>query len=543
MPYQSYSQFSTKTTPQTEPTPGQEHKQVKNEAGGYTYKADRWARLDRFLLLGSEGGTYYVGEQQLTKDNASNVLACLASDPQRVVKAVVAVSESGRAPKNDQAIFVLALAASAKLPDGQPDVPTRHAALDNLHRVCRIPTHLYHFLEFCKGLRGWGPTLDHAVEHWLLSKPTEDLAYQTVKYFSRDGWSMRDVLRKAKPVSQDPARGALFRWAAKGLHGLKEGQMPPAIVGAFEMAKTATVSGLVGLIQQFNLPREALPTTALNHPEIWEALLAGMQGKQLTALVRNLGKMTAVGLVQPFSTAEATIVQRLTDADQLKAARVHPIALLLALKIYAQGHGDKGKLTWTPNAKVVDALNQGFYLAFNHLEPTGENLLVAVDCSGSMTNAQVNGFPSFSAAEGAAAMALCMARVEPHVHTICFDNQLRKVPVLTPTMRLDEVLKATSKLSGGGTDCAVPIRYALDQKLKVGTFLVITDAQSWAGPKHTSQALREFREQVNPKARMVEMAMTPTSSSLLDPDDTGCLGVAGFDASVPAIIQQFITQK
>ena len=53
--------FSTKTTPQSEPIPGTN--QVPNSAGGYAWQLDDWARLDRFLVLGCEGGTYYVAER------------------------------------------------------------------------------------------------------------------------------------------------------------------------------------------------------------------------------------------------------------------------------------------------------------------------------------------------------------------------------------------------------------------------------------------------------------------------------------------------
>ena len=60
--------FSTKATPQAQPIPGTN--QVPNSAGGHAWQLDDWARLDRFLVLGSEGGTYYVGERELTIENA-----------------------------------------------------------------------------------------------------------------------------------------------------------------------------------------------------------------------------------------------------------------------------------------------------------------------------------------------------------------------------------------------------------------------------------------------------------------------------------------
>ncbi len=112
--------FSTKTTPQREPIPGSN--QVPNSAGGHAWEIDDWGRLDRFLVLGSEGGTFYVGERELTIANAEVVSRCLASDGIRTIDRIVAISETGRAPKNDPAIFSLAMAAKLG------DEATRRAA-------------------------------------------------------------------------------------------------------------------------------------------------------------------------------------------------------------------------------------------------------------------------------------------------------------------------------------------------------------------------------------------------------------------------------
>lgn len=132
-----------KTTPQTQPIPGSS--QVRNSAGGYSFPVDDWVRLDRFLVLGSEGGSYYATEKALTAENASAVIRCIQADGRRVVARIVEISEAGRAPKNDPAIFALALAIS------HGDLPTRRAAGDALPRVCRTGTHLFHFVEYCVG--------------------------------------------------------------------------------------------------------------------------------------------------------------------------------------------------------------------------------------------------------------------------------------------------------------------------------------------------------------------------------------------------------
>jgi 60 kDa SS-A/Ro ribonucleoprotein len=45
---------------QARPISGREKEMLPNNAGGYGFQLDDWERLERFLILGSESGTYYV---------------------------------------------------------------------------------------------------------------------------------------------------------------------------------------------------------------------------------------------------------------------------------------------------------------------------------------------------------------------------------------------------------------------------------------------------------------------------------------------------
>src|SRR5688500_11025734 len=81
-------------TPQDEPIPGTTL--IPDSAGGYAWAVDHWTRLDRFLVLGAEGGTFYVGERELTVENAKAVVECLAEDGARVVQRAVEISEGGQ---------------------------------------------------------------------------------------------------------------------------------------------------------------------------------------------------------------------------------------------------------------------------------------------------------------------------------------------------------------------------------------------------------------------------------------------------------------
>ncbi len=520
---------------------------VENSAGGAAYPVDAFTRLDRFLILGSETGSYYASERKLTRENAASVESCLMADGPRSVARIVEISDSGRAPKNDPALFALALAAASE------NEAARAAALAALPKVARTGTHLFQFAEAVNGLRGWGRGLRRAVASWYLSRDVELLAYQAVKYKQREGWSHRDLLRLAHPhvAEGDAARRALFDWMC--------GRTPdvgalPAIVTAHDAAQRAgSASEIVALVHEYSLPREAIPPQWQDDREVWSALLADMP---MTAMIRTLNRMTVAGLIAPMSEAAVHVAGRVTDAGALAKARVHPLALLIAQSTYANGKGVLGKLAWDPVREVVDALDRAFYLAFEQVEPSGKRILQALDVSGSMTGGQVAGSP-LTPREAAAAMALVTTATEAKVHTIAFTSQgdgFFKSPVshsgsdtdgvtpfpLSSKQRLDDVVRRMNGMPFGGTDCALPMVYALERGIKADAFVVYTDSETWAGKVHPVEALRTYRERTGIAAKLVVVGMVANNFSLANPNDAGMLDVVGFDTATPALIADFI---
>jgi len=71
--------FNPRATPQSEPIPGST--QVANSAGGFAWELTIWAKLDRFLVLGTEGGTFYVKESTLTVENATAIAEADQAEP------------------------------------------------------------------------------------------------------------------------------------------------------------------------------------------------------------------------------------------------------------------------------------------------------------------------------------------------------------------------------------------------------------------------------------------------------------------------------
>lgn len=61
-----------------------------------------------------------------------------------------------------------------------------------------------------------------------------------------------------------------------------------------------------------------------------------------------------------------------------------------------------------------------------------------------------------------------------------------------------EAIAKASNQNFGGTDASVAYDWAMQHKFKADVFCFWTDCESWAGRKHPSQALAEYRRKVNP---------------------------------------------
>jgi 60 kDa SS-A/Ro ribonucleoprotein len=281
--------------------------------------------------------------------------------------------------------------------------------------------------------------------------------------------------------------------------------------------------------------------------------------------------MTSIGLLKGTNGAVRQVVTQLKDKDKLKRARVHPLSVLVALRTYGSGHGVRGKLSWSPVSQIVDSLDKAFYLSFDAVEPTGKRWLQALDVSGSMS-AAIAGMPGVNCREASAAMAMVTAAVEDFSHVIGFTSNGRgggysygrKAPNwkavqgyaarglwggssgagvsvldISPRRRLDDNIQTISGLDFGGTDCALPMIYALQEGIEVDVFAVYTDNETWAGSVQPVQALAQYRKKTGIDAKLIVVGMTATEFSIADPKDRGMLDVVGFDGAAPKLMAEF----
>lgn len=517
--------YSSAITGQTQQQPIFGRKDmVKNNAGGYGFEVTPQDRLERFILIGSEEGTYYVNEQKLTQENAESIVEYIKSNGLKVVETVRDFAVNGRAPKADAGLFVLALATTF----GNEE--TKCAAYGVIAQVARTSTQLFTLLANIQNLRGWSRGLRSGVAKFYTSKTPEQVAYQLVKYRNRAGFTHKDALRLSHPKTTNSELNALFSYAVGKTTDVGNGN---PLVAAFEnAAKTDNEKELVGLIREFRLTHEMIPNESLNKTEVLKALLENMP---LTALIRNLNRFSYNGLTDSNNETVKKIVSKLTNKENVKKSGIHPLNVVNSMLTYASGTGTRGDKTWTPNQNIVDALSTTYDYALEGIEATGKNILVAVDISGSMQHA-VNGM-QMSASQIANVLAVTILKSEPNAELVWFDTGL-KAPTIGRRTSIDEVLRRSP--NGGGTDCAQAFVHALTTKTKYDAILILTDSETWAGNRHGLELLNQYRSSVNPNVKVVEVAMVANPSTTLPVDDKNVLRVVGFDASVTEVINTYL---
>jgi 60 kDa SS-A/Ro ribonucleoprotein len=519
--------------------------------------------LDRFLIIGTEGGSYYANEREMTYKIGDAVRRLISTNGEYVVNRVVEISVAGRAPKNDPAIIVLAACAV------EGDQPTRQAAYQAVKSVCRIGTHIFQFAQFMTELKGgsagWGRGLQRAISEWYNGKPDNDLGYQVIKYQNRAGWTHADLLQQAHVKPIDEAHDAIFAWVRNEKNAVRaenhkdnpdfvdpatsryrsgvrgDTESLPQIFEAHEMMQAATTAKQVikVLTDHPYFPWEGIPSEMLGKAEVWEALAPNLP---ITAMLRNLARMTASGAMAVGNDVTKAVIAKLGDGDVIRKGRVHPIGVLTAMMTYKSGHGMRGDLSWTPITKVIDALDEAFYTSFGNIVPTGKRWVLGLDISGSMWGGTVAGVPGLTPAIATGAMAMITARTEKDHEMMAFCHEF--VPVdISPKQRLDDVVNKMQELSRkmGGTDCALPMIWAKQNKVEADVFVTYTDSETWAGAIHPTQALKQYRQAMGIQSKSVVVGMVANAFTVADPSDPYQLDVIGFDTATPNLMSEFAT--
>jgi 60 kDa SS-A/Ro ribonucleoprotein len=520
--FMDYSKFLANRT-QLSPLIGRDD-MVKNSAGGYVFETPDENLLERFLLLGTENGSYYSSEEKLTEDNTKQIVRMIKGNGYKVVVRTVEFLLNGRAPKVDAAIFTLALCAT------YGDALIKKYVYDNVKNVCRTSTHLFMFVSNVNNLRGWSRGLRKAVASWYLDKSLDDLGHQVVKYRNREGFTHKDVLRLCHPKTKDENRNLLFKYIVGKLDGM---EVPVDIVKVFTKAQLLKGDELVALIKSsVRISWEMVSTEELNNPKVLMALLDRMP---YVALMRNLNRFANVGLTNETSNdVSKTISMKLRNKESIHLSKIHPLTIINYATTYSSGKGFKGKSSWTPNQEIVDSMYEAYEIALQNVTVPEVPILVGVDVSGSMAHNVSN--MNLNASQIGNILALTMLKTSPSVDVVGFDTRIKPVNYGRRTS-VDTVVN-TSPI-GGGTDCSLPITYALTTKKYYDTIVIFTDSETWAGRRHGIEVLNEYRKTINKDVKIVEVLLVSNTYTSYPKDTPNVLRVVGFDSHVIDIINKY----
>ncbi|MTJ07605.1 MULTISPECIES: TROVE domain-containing protein [unclassified Anabaena] len=515
------------TTPQNQPIPGREKEMIKGRSGGYMFDAGIWKMLRRCLLIGTAKSTYYAGKQELTEDFANILNQAVAENPGRVAEEILYASD-GRAINNSAPILALVLLSMGETPEA------KKAFGEIFPQVVRTGSHFYEWLNYTKSLRGFGKVIREAGKTWLSREDVKGLAYQLLKYQQRQGFTHRDALRLFHVNPPTENHRQLFEWVVKGWEELPADIPSDALaqIWWYEWLKR-NPSETHTAISQGRLTHEMAAPVGNMDKQAWNLLFQEMP---IGAMLRNLGSLTQLEVLRADEGANLQRVEAvLNNREHLRKGRIHPIDVLKALKTYQSGGSlGRSKKTWKPVSRIVDILEKAVELSFEVVEPTGKVFMHAVDISGSMGSLVAD--MGLSCCEIATTMALVTAKAEKNYAIRGFSTQFKDLDITAKDSFSSAVRKASNQ-NFGGTDASVAYDWMIKNKFKADVVCFWTDSESWAGNKHPSQALQEYRKKINPHVKAVYVTLTPYRISLVDPKDPLSWDLAGFDPSIPRIIQ------
>jgi 60 kDa SS-A/Ro ribonucleoprotein len=510
-----------------------------NSCNQEVYKISDIEHVKRFLTLGTENGTYYIGEKDLVQQCITCIDRVLDTKSRNDLIFLLKVT---KCKKPDTLIYLLASIVTYKVQD-KSFQEFRNKGYELLDFICTTPTMLFMFIHYCKSLNqknnksnGWNNLHKRAINNWYNSKDNQKLIYMITKYKNRHSYEHKDIFRLSHIQTTDPIKSMIYKYVIKGLQDLQEIQQDPIYDFIYNYEKLIHADNeevvLSILDTNHNFAWEHIPTSFLNNKQVLLKLLPNMPN---IALLRNLNRLTRANVLEDQDT-KYSIIKKLSEMTH-----INPIQALITFKMYNSGAGDKGSTTWTPDQEIVKELDKLFTRMFNEIIPINKRVCIALDVSGSMLGPKtVNGADCLCAAEVGCAMTMILEKSLANVEIMGFSKGF--VPLnISYRNSLEDNLKMIRDLPFDATDCSLPIRWALKNQKRFDAFIIITDNETNSNYLPPAEELRIYRKyHDNPDTKMIVLATAPNNFTIADPNDKNMLDISGFDASVLEIICDFI---
>jgi 60 kDa SS-A/Ro ribonucleoprotein len=493
-----------------------------NHCGGPCTFINRQERFQRFLILGSES-SYYCPSATLKGETIEciNELCEQELGADIMILTILKLDKERRVPKHSHILFAMAAMCN------HSEEMRRRVYEELLIPCCRTISHLFEFFSYINHI-SWGRHAKKWLNQWLTRFTPREFAYQVTKYRNRKGFKPADLLRLLHPV-ETGSRNNVYKYCLDQWEFDEDDLELSTYLANVDIARYSTLlEDVIPAVLKHQLTWEHIgQQQLLKEPSLWEIFLISHMPFQ--AVLKNICRMLECGVRQDY------IIHYLTNTELMEKTKMHPIQFLLALHMVAHSP-DLAK----ENHRLVMHLERCFTDAFQFVTPSQARLLVGVDVSASMDGSTCVGARSLTAREAACAFAMVLKRTEPYVKIMAFSDTL--VPFqITEEDRLTNIIEKARQIPFGGTDCSLPIQYAIENKLIVDAFVVITDNETNYGRVHPKVLLERYRSSINPMAKMVVLSTASTNVSIADPTTNYMLDIAGFDASVFDVMRDFLT--
>ena len=455
---------------------------TRNHEGAPAYSLSAQEQLAQLAVTGTLNATFYADAQ--TQLDTVLTLAQQA-ETEFLAKAAVYAAEKGY--MKDMPALLLAVLSSRQdsaFSKAFPRIVTNGKMLRTFVQIMRSGT---------TGRSSLGTRPKRMIREWLDNATPLALMRAAVG----NDPSLADVVKMVHPKPTSAERTAFYAWLIGKPY---DTAALPEIVQAFERFKRDPSRSVPNVPFQM---LTALPLTRNHWVQIADKAGWQMLRQNLNTFARN-GVFEAKGFTRKLA-------KRLSDAEEIKKAKVFPYQLLTAFTM-----ADPKVPT-----EVKDALQDAMEIALANVPAIDGNVVICPDVSGSMSSPVTGWRPGATSVvrciDVAALVAAAFLRKNRSARVLPFEQ---KVVPLQLNARDSVMTNATrlAAIGGGGTNCSAPLLQLAQEKAKVDLVVFVSDNESWVdgNPHRRGTGMLEAWDQVrktNPQARLVCIDIQPYTTT------------------------------
>jgi 60 kDa SS-A/Ro ribonucleoprotein len=349
-----------------------------------------------------------------------------------------------------------------------------------------------------------------------------------------------------RPKPESDAKKAFYAYMIDRPHDINQ---LPENVANFELFKVAKATGVEYPVP--DVPFQMLSSLKLNSAD-WTAIARNMPWK---ALQKNLATLGRHGVYNDRAMVNL-VANKIRDAESIRRANIFPYQLMTAYK-YTEG---------VPT-EIRNALQEAMEVATENVPAFSKDVAFFLDVSRSMTDNPITGNRPGSSTktlcvEVASLMAATVLRRNRNAMFLPFDLQVFTNHNINPFDSVVTNAQKMSRLGGGGTDVAGPMRVLnglVGSQNKPKLVIVASDNESWylnGGTWHTHywryygrqmgvtsqpttlmEEWTKYKKSV-PDAKLVCIDLVP-NTTVQACDGKDILNIGGFSDAIWPVIEKF----